>query len=93
MMNFELYREALSEFAPYFFTLDHTNYARWLSIHLRDMAMIETRRPSMARESKNGHFPVHKTEKKFSVIAVERVQEQNNNRIPLVKGDGGAIGN
>ena len=55
--------------------------------------MIETRRPSMAQEFKNGHFAVHKTEKKFSAITVERVQEQNNNKLPLVKGDGGAIGN
>ena len=87
--NFELYSEALSEHAPYFFALDHTNYARWLSIHLRDMAMIETMHPSMAREFKNGHFAVHKTEKKLSAIAIDQAHEQNNK---IIKGDGGAIG-
>ena len=87
--NFELYREALSELAPYFFALDHTNYARWLSIHLRDMAMIETMHPSMAQEFKNGHFAVHKTEKTFSAIAIDQAHDQNNK---IIKGDGGAIG-
>ena len=51
--------------------------------------MIETRHPSMAQEFKNGHFAVHKTEKKFSAIAIDQAHEQNNK---IIKGDGGAIG-
>ena len=86
--NFELYRESLSKLALYFFALDHTHYARWLSVHLRDMAMTETRRPFMVLEIKNGHFTVHKIEKPISVIAIDQEHEQNNK---IIKGDGGAI--
>ena len=85
--NFELYREALSELVPYFFALDHTNNARWLPVHLRDMALLETKHPEMALKFKNGHFAVHKTEQMFSAIAIDQAHEQNN-----VKGDGGAVG-
>ena len=50
--NFDLFIESLSELAPYFFALDHTRYAQWLSVHLSDTAMIETRHPFMAQEFK-----------------------------------------
>ena len=56
---------SLSELASYFFALDHTHYAQWLSVHLRDMGMIETRYTLMEQEFKNCHFAVHKTEKMF----------------------------
>ena len=51
--------------------------------------MIETRHPFMAQEFKNGHFAVHKTEKRFSAIAIDQAHEQNNK---IIKGDGDAIG-
>ncbi|KAL9954025.1 hypothetical protein ACROYT_G041513 [Oculina patagonica] len=38
--NFSLYVEALESLAPWFFALDHTNYARWLPIHIRDMKCL-----------------------------------------------------
>ena len=87
--NFELYREALSGLVPFLFTLDHTNYDRWLPVHLRDMALIETIHPMMALEFKKGHFAVHKTEWMFSAIAIDQAHEQNNK---VIKGDGGAVG-
>ena len=87
--NFELYREALSELVPFFFALGHTNYARWLPVHLRDMALLETKHPEMALKFKNGHFAVHKTERMFSAIAIDQAHEQYNK---VVKGDGGAVG-
>lgn len=34
--NFELYVEALQILAAWFFAHDHTHYARWLPIHIRD---------------------------------------------------------
>ena len=80
--------ESLSELAPYFFALDHKHYARWLSVHFRDMAMIETRHPLMAQEIKNCHFAMHSTGKRFSAIAIDQAHEQNNK---MIKGDGGAI--
>ena len=64
-------------------------YARWLPVHLRDMALIETIHPMMALEFKKGHFAVHKTERMFSAIAIDQAHEQNNK---VIKGDGGAVG-
>ena len=86
--NFELYRESLSKLALYLFALYHTHYAGWLSVHIRDMPMIETRHPFMALEIKKSHFAVHKTDTRFSFIAIDQEHEQNNK---IIKGDGGAL--
>lgn len=87
--NFSLYIESLSELIPWFFALDQTNYARWLSVHLRDMITLS--HPAIYAEFKNGHFAVFKSRKPFSAIALDHahVNEQNNH---LVKDDGGAVG-
>ena len=36
--DFSMYLDALTEIVPWFFALDHINYARWIPVHLRDMA-------------------------------------------------------
>ena len=36
-VNFQLYIDALTKMVPWFFALDHPNYARWLPVHLRDV--------------------------------------------------------
>ena len=48
--NFELYIDALSKMVPWFFSLDHTNYARWLPIHLRDMYRLNDVAPDVAAQ-------------------------------------------
>ena len=48
--NFSLYCEVLSELIPYFFANNNTNYARWLSIHLRDMLSLDKKHPELAQE-------------------------------------------
>ena len=35
--NFQLYIAALEELVPLFFAMDHTNYSRWLPIHVSDL--------------------------------------------------------
>lgn len=84
-----LYKESLSSLIPYFFALDHINYARWLPIHLRDMLALQTTHPGIYQEFEKENFPVRKTESKFPNIAIDQAHEQNN---AIVKGDGGAIG-
>ena len=39
--DFNLYREALSELAPYFFANNNVSYARWIPIHFLDMISLE----------------------------------------------------
>lgn len=49
--DFKLYMESLSVLIPYFFALDHMNYARWLPIYLRDMVALETLHPIIYSET------------------------------------------
>ena len=87
--NFSMYLDALTELVPWFFALDHTNYARWIPVHLRDMAELANKHPDVFTEFSNGHFTVQKTKRMFSEIPLDQVHEQNN---AYGKGDGGAIG-
>ncbi|KAJ8406772.1 hypothetical protein AAFF_G00296880 [Aldrovandia affinis] len=87
--NFLLYTDALSKLVPWFFALGHTNYARWIPVHLRDMVTLVTKHPSVYAQFLAGNFTVKKTTHAFSAIALDQAHEQNN---ALVKGDGGAVG-
>ena len=74
---------------PWFFALNHTNYARWLPVHLRDMSALQQTAPGVFLQFEKGLFTVHKTPRRFSAIAIDQAHEQNNG---MVKGDGGAVG-
>lgn len=87
--NFDLYCQSLAALIPYFFANNNVNYARWLSIHYRDMMTLEKKHPEVAQEFQNGKFIVHKTSRQFSGMAIDQAHEQAN---AVVKGDGGAIG-
>ena len=84
--NFELYKDVLQELLPFFFALDHVHYARWVSVHLRDMETLDS---NTGAQFLQGDFTVHKTARPFSSIAIDQAHEQNNAH---VKGDGGAVG-
>ena len=86
--NFELYVESLTQIMPWMFALDHTHYSRWLSVHIRDMTTLANMHPDILAEFKSGNFELHKTGNKFSAMAIDQCQEQNN---AIVKGSGGAI--
>uniref|UniRef100_A0A1X7T7W9 Tesmin/TSO1-like CXC domain-containing protein n=1 Tax=Amphimedon queenslandica TaxID=400682 RepID=A0A1X7T7W9_AMPQE len=87
--NFSLYTECLMHLAPWFFILDHINYARWLPVHIREMINLSKTHPEIADEFNKGFFTVQKTKHIFSSIAIDQAHEQNN---ASVKSDGGAIG-
>ena len=87
--DFAMYLDALTELVPWFYALDHTNYARWIPVHLRDMAELPKKHPDIYREFSAGHFTVQKTKRVFSAIPIDQAHEQNN---ACVKGDGGAVG-
>ena len=87
--NFDLYRTSLIALMPWFFALDHPNYSRWLSMHIRDMNLLGMIHPNTLTEFKKGHFTVRKTLNRFSAIAIDHAHEKNNK---WVKGDGGVIG-
>ncbi|KAL9954824.1 hypothetical protein ACROYT_G042404 [Oculina patagonica] len=88
--SFTLYSNALHKMLPWFFALNHTNYARWLPVHLRDLSELQQIAPDVfAQFVDRGLFTVHKSQRKFSAIAIDQAHEQNN---AIVKGDGGAVG-
>ena len=54
--NFKLYIDALVSLMPWFFALNHTNYGRWLPVHIRDMILLEESHPAVFAESMSGNF-------------------------------------
>ena len=87
--NFLLYVDTLTQLEWLFHALDHYNYARAISVHLRDMMMLQDKHPDVYAAFCEGKFTVNKTCRPFSRMALDESHEQNN---ASVKGDGGAVG-
>jgi hypothetical protein len=79
----------LEEIALWVFTMDHTNYARWLPLFIEDLKRLFVRHPCIYQEFMQGNFTVTKTNRAFSSMGVDQAHEQNNK---IVKVEGGAIG-
>ena len=76
-----MYFSSLFELVSCFFALDHTNYARWLPVHIRDILSLKDRHPAVSREFEKGNFVVCKSTRSFSAIAVDHAHEQANKLI------------
>ena len=87
--DFHMFKSSLTSLLPWMFALDHTNYARWLSVHLRDLTALPILLPEINKEFEKGSFVVHKSGNPFSAIALDHSHEQEN---AIVKGEGGAVG-
>ena len=87
--DFTLYVVTLQGLLPWFFALDQTNYARWLSVHIRDMLLLPKSHPYIYNKFECGFFTVAKSSRKFSSMSIDQAHEQLN---ALIKGDGGAVG-
>ena len=87
--EFSLYIETLGKMVTWFFSLDMSNYARWLPVHIRDMLSLNHLHPNVFDEFCRGHFVVNKTKRNFSLIALDHNHEQMN---AIIKGEGGAVG-
>lgn len=83
--DFDLYVESLKDLMFLFFALDHYNYSRWVSVHVRDMESLS---PEF-RDDFQKYWVVNKTCHRFSAIPIDQVHEQENAK---VKGKGGVIG-
>ena len=83
--NLPLYVESLEALMFLFFALDHYNYSRWVTIHLRDMEAL----PSAVRDQFAQNWVVSKSQHRFSSMPIDQVHEQENAK---VKGKGGVIG-
>ncbi len=70
--------DSLQELAAWFFAMNHTHYARWLPVHLRDMIGLVQKHPDIADKFNAGHFTAKKTTHHFSAMATDQAHEQNN---------------
>ncbi|KAE8739201.1 hypothetical protein FOCC_FOCC015307 [Frankliniella occidentalis] len=83
------FKDALKAMVPWFFVFDHTNYARWLPVHIFDLEQLENTCPNVHKSFLEGHFVVNKTNNLFSCLGIDHALEQNN---ASVKGKGGISG-
>ncbi len=67
--DFKQYQESLTYLVTWFFALDQTNYSRWLSVHIRDMASLSQAHPEIYQQFQSGAFVAMKTKRAFSGIA------------------------
>ena len=87
--DFTLYVQCLGQLVPWMFSLDHTNYARWLPVHIKDMVQLHQVVPSVHVQFDHGNFVVQKSARVFSTTALDQAYEQMNEHM---KGDGGVLG-
>ena len=66
--NFNMYIDALPEISPWFFALNHTNYARWIPVHLSDMLNLTNKHPDVAIAFAKGMFTVRRQIMFFHVL-------------------------
>ena len=78
---------ALRALMKWYFTLDHYNYSRWLTVHLFDLVNLEKNHPDVYIYFSKGYFTFNKNGSEFSTMALDQLHEQNNE---IIKGVGGA---
>ena len=71
------------------FALDHYHYARWMTVHVRDLLNLQNTCQAIYAQFLSGNFVTQKSNHKFSALAHDQVHEQLN---AMVKGDDGVIG-
>ena len=78
-----LYEKSLDEIADWVFILDHYNYARWLTVHVRDMMNVLVKHPALYRQFADGFFTIAKTQNPFAMIGFDQTNEQQNKELKM----------
>ena len=84
-----VYVQSCDEFCSWFLALDHTNYVRWLHMHVRDMVQLAPQNPEVHAEFMKGNVVVQKPRRKFSLMAKDQAHQQSNK---ILQTKGGAAG-
>ena len=74
--NFKLFVESLEEMLPFFFAIDHLNYARWLSLHQKDLRSLSSTNSTIYAAFLERNFVVTKTLENFSSIPIDHSHEK-----------------
>lgn len=69
-----------------YMALDYMRYARWIQVHLRDMAELPHQRPEISDRFKAGHFTVQTSSRAFSAFPLDQAHKQSNTRAKGVVG-------
>ena len=56
--NFRLYKDAVTALMPWVFALNHSYYARWIPVHIRDMISLKESHPGIFEKFLQGNFVV-----------------------------------
>ena len=64
--NFQLHILALRALIKWYFTLDHYNYSRWVTVHLFDLVNLEQQHPDVYENFCKGYFSFKKSCSEFS---------------------------
>ena len=83
--NLLLLIASLKKALKFCFALDHVNYARWMSVFVRDLENLYVKNPETFCELQ-AHLSVKISGAKFSKISYDQKQEQNNKDIKQVSG-------
>ena len=75
-----LYIDALTKIVPWFFALGHTNYARWIPVHLLDTGFLHDKHPGVFAEFRKGIFL---SRKQHTCSLVLRLTRLMNRLMPL----------
>ena len=86
--HFPLYVQVCDELCAWFRVMDHTNYARSLSVHVRDMFQLSETHPDIHAKFLKGNVVVQKSPHKFSLIGKDQSHEQSNKSL---QSHGGAV--
>ena len=83
--NMTLFLSSMKTAVPMCFALDHTHYARWLSVFIRDIELLYIEYKECFDEI-GKHLSVRSTDTEFSKVAYDQRHEQNNKVIKVRNG-------
>ena len=87
--DFPLYVQSSDELCSWFQALEHTNYARWLPVHVQ----LAQQNPEVHAEFMKGNVVVQKCRRKFSLMAKDQAHEQSNKILQTKGGSAGLYEN
>ncbi|KAJ1530222.1 hypothetical protein ONE63_005149 [Megalurothrips usitatus] len=89
LRDYNEYCQTLKAMAPWYFTYDRQNYARWIPVHIRDLERLPEDLPAVYEEFKGGNFVFLETLRLMSAIPYDQTHEHIND---AAKVDGRALG-
>ena len=84
--DWRLHLASTAEMTPYFFSMDRTNYSRWLPVYIADMHLLEDTAPEVHQEFMQGNHAVSRSYQPFSHIWTDMPLEQTVNLDSKTKG-------